>query len=353
MCLQAYFSAKERTQCRTRKKTPAAIEKKRQWKRFGLALLLYPVGAGLMLLLAPAPDRTAYMRLQITLFCIFSIFGTCYFAFPSTHQHLQSWASKAHAINQSLDTPQRLYRNVAVLSLALLLIGKISPGPWMIGLLGMFAAFCIFVAAYDATRLYQSISEHVLGKAIISLVFAAASTVAYAIARQEIGDVVHVTPTNLMHSTLLMAIMTIPFLIVAAGGIVYAGSIAVLLILPFQHMAKDNPGLKAWLFAGLFKESTMKYPVVTRGFQFLFYSVLGVTILNAGRMQMLPYERQLKEKLPTLVYQFDLYHGSECKLDDGEKLAPLGDAKFLIGKRYPDGRIEFLPPIKCDELPTR
>lgn len=336
------------------KKIAAAAEKKAQWKRFGLALLLYPVMASLLLLMAPAADRAAIMGLQITLFCAFGIFGICYLAFPSTPLRLQRWISKARAINQSLDTPQKLYRNVVVLCAALILTGKVCPGPWMIGLLCMFVGFCAFVALYDATRLYHAISEHALGKAVLGLAFTAASTVAYAIARQEIGDVVHVTPTNLIHSTLLVSLMTIPFLIVAAGGIVYAGSLVVLLfILPLHSMTKDKPELKAWLFGGLFKENTMKYSLTTRLFQFLFYSVLGAAILNVGRVQLFPYEAQLKDKLPILVYQFDLYHGSECKLTEGEKLAPLGDAKFLIGKRHADGKIEFLPPIKCDELPTR
>jgi hypothetical protein len=338
---------------KTSEKVTLKTEKK-QWQFFGLALLFYLITSGLQFLWTPASDRAAVMRLQITLFCVIAVCGTCYLAFPATHQRLKTGINKLRALNQNLDTPQRLYRNVIVLSITLILTAKICPGPWMLGLLAMFAAFCTFVALYDAIRLYQSISTHPLGKAIIGLAFAAVSTLAYALARQEIADVVHVTPSNFIHSTLLVAIMTIPFLAVAAGGIAYIGSTVVLVfILPFLFLVKEHAALKAWLFAGLLKENTMKYPIITRVFQVLFYSVLGVTLLKLGQKQMLPYEIQLKEKLPALVYQFDLYHGSECPLNEGEKLAPLGDAKFLIGKQRADGKIDFLPPVKCDDLPMR
>src|SRR5471030_273007 len=137
------------------KKNTAATEKKNQWKNFGLALLLYPIMAGLMLLMAPATDRANLLHLHITIFCVFAICRTCYLAFPNSHPHLKAWISKVHAINQSLDTPQRLYRNIVVLGTTLILLGKISPGPWMIGPLSIFGAFCAFVAMYDAIRLYQ------------------------------------------------------------------------------------------------------------------------------------------------------------------------------------------------------
>lgn len=338
----------------TSKKNTNEIEKKQQWKRFGLALILYSIAACIFVLIAPSSDRRALMHLQITLFGLFSISGICYLVFTGTHHRLQSWTNKVHAINQSLNTSQKLYRNVTALFLALLLIEKVSPGRWMIGLLGFFSAFCAFVVLYDATRLYRSLSEHVWGKAVIGLAFAGSSTIAYAIARQEISSVVHVAPTNLIHSTLLMAIMTIPILIVAMGGIVYIASIAgPALILPILQLNMGKSELKTWLFAGLLRESTMRYPIITAIFQCLFYSLLGGLVSQFGNLQILSYEAQLQKILPALIYQLDLYHGSECALTDGEKLAPLGDAKFLIGKKHPNGQIEFLPPIKCDELPTR
>jgi hypothetical protein len=49
------------------------------------------------------------------------------------------------------------------------------------------------------------------------------------------------------------------------------------------------------------------------------------------------------------VLKLDMYYGSECKLRAGAKLAPLGDAKFLVAKKKPSGVLTFLPPMKCDD----
>lgn len=46
------------------------------------------------------------------------------------------------------------------------------------------------------------------------------------------------------------------------------------------------------------------------------------------------------------VLELDMYYGSECKFPAGAKLAPLGDAKFLV---EPSGVLTFLPPMKCDD----
>ena len=65
------------------------------------------------------------------------------------------------------------------------------------------------------------------------------------------------------------------------------------------------------------------------------------------------YESSVKAYLPAAIYHLDMYHGKECKLTSDEKLAPLGDSKFLIGIRNVKGQIEMLAPVKCDELPVR
>ncbi len=195
-----------------------------------------------------------------------------------------------------------------------------------------------------------------MGKGILSLGFAAFSTLAYAIARQEIADVVGVTPTNLTHTTLLVAILTIPVLISLVGGFIFLACMAAsMVVLPFSIMLKDAPsGLKTWLFAGLLKtSSSVKYPTITKIFQVFFYAALGSFIMQMGNITLPHYETSLKGYLPAAIYHLDMYHGKECKLAAGEKLVPLGDSKFLIGTRSLSGQVEILTPIKCDDLPTR
>jgi len=231
----------------------------------------------------------------------------------------------------------------------------LSPDPSLAPLVGAFGAFCIFVALYDALRWYKTISEHALGKAALGVGFAAASTLAYALARQEIAGVAHVVPTNFQHTTILVSIMTIPFLVVVAGGALFGACMLVYSVaVPLQMFAHNiAPGLTRWLFAGTLKNGSMKFPVLTRFFQIFFYATLGAAVYNLGKPLMTRYETTLQKFAPAAVFSLDMYEGRECPLNQGEKLAALGDAKFLVGRRDKAGNIEFIGPIKCDELPTR
>lgn len=332
-----------------------STDKGKQWARFGLGLLIFPVSVLFLSLLTPASWRQAFIAFQIKLFLFAAMITASYIAFPRMRQFLHFGLERFRTFDQCLNTSQRLYRSVLLLGVSILVLAQVGPGPWMPPLVWAFFAFCVFVALFDALRWYQSMSEHALGKAVIGLGFASASTFAYAIARQEIAEVTHVTPSNFIHTTLLMAIFTIPVLIVLAGGVVYLTCmIASMVVVPFSLLARDAPsGLKAWLFAGLIKDNPTKHPIATKIFQFFFYGTLGLCVLRMGGTIMLRYELELQKRLPSSVYYLDMYQGQECKLQPGEKLAPLGDSKFLIGKSIDNGHIEFQPPVKCEDLPSR
>ncbi|MGK5042893.1 hypothetical protein ACQ4WQ_21400 [Janthinobacterium sp. GB1R12] len=325
-----------------------------KWARRGIVLFLVPSILLLLPLLAPIAVDYTIVIFQLKIYFIVLAVITTYSKVPRFRNAAQMLIHKLRIIDQDLNKPQRLYRNIVVLGVTVTLLGYLGAGHWLPYLWWTFVVYCIYVAVLDGLRWYQALSAHTLGKASITVIFAATSTLAYAMARQEIAIAIHVVPTNFTHTSLLMAIFTIPFLIVFSGGLIYATSmVASAIIIPVLFMARSAPkGMKAWLLAETIQDSSMKYVMTTKIFQVFFYGILGLILWQQGRPAMLHYETEIQKWLPAAVYNFDMYPGKECALKPGEKLAPLGDAKFLVAKRLENGDIKFSPPMKCDDLPV-
>jgi hypothetical protein len=325
-----------------------------KWARRGIVLIVVPSTFLSLPLLAPTAVDYTLIIFQLKIYFIALAIVALYKKVPKFRNAAQILIHKFRIIDQDLNKPQRLYRNIAIIAFTFILFGYLGAGHWLPYLWGAFIAYCIYVAVLDGLRWYHAFSAHTLGKASITVIFAATSTLAYAMARQEIAIAIHVVPTNFTHTSLLMAIFTIPFLIVFSGGLIYATSmVASAIIIPFLFMARSAPkGMKAWLLAETIQDSSMKYVMTTKVFQVLFYGVFGLVLWQQGRPAMLRYETEIQKWLPAAVYNLDMYPGKECALKPGEKLAPLGDAKFLVAKQLENGDINFLPPMKCDDSPV-
>lgn len=332
-----------------------ATEKGRQRGRLCCFLLLMSLLLWVLSKSAPTLVAPDFVRLNLKIFALGGAATALLIAFPRLGAALRDFKNKLVQQAETLATPQRLYLRVVQLALVLLFLAWLNPGPTLAVLGAALGVFCLFVALYDASRLYKAVAESTIGKAVLAVGLAAASALAYALARQEIAAVTHVVPTNFQHTTILVSILTIPFLVVFAGGALFAVCVlASGIVIPMQLLARDmRPGILNWLFAGALKENPMRFPLVTRLFQFFFYAVLGTMVSQLGKPLMQKYEAELQRFAPAAIYSLDMYEGRECPLAPGEKLAALGDSKFLVGRRDLAGKIEFVGPIKCDDLPIR
>lgn len=75
----------------------------------------------------------------------------------------------------------------------------------------------------------------------------------------------------------------------------------------------------------------------------------GIALYGYGEQGLGWYAAVVERQIPALVYKLDMYHGRECSLDAGSKLAPLGDGRFLIATQVPSGGLQFLPPVSCGQ----
>jgi hypothetical protein len=156
---------------------------------------------------------------------------------------------------------------------------------------------------------------------------------------------------NFLRTTLFIAILMIPVLMVLAGGIAFAIGSGMSSVIIMLSAGPNLDQFRNWLFAGTWPVQTLRFAFATRLLQLLFYLTIFAAISAFGGSHFKWYETKLLTLIPGLVYNLDMYAAKECKLGEGFKSAPLGDAKFLIAQQTASG-IQIQPPVKCDDLPT-
>lgn len=316
-------------------------------RAFGKGMSLVLTASLLMSAIIPSPTNSKLLRLHFALIALIVFFAIPYILM-SPAKRMQRLRRAKSAIAE-LTIEQRLYVRVCILSMIMLLVFTTGNAHWMKEFLVLSLLFIAYVAVRDVLRWYRRLSETLLGKAVIALGFASASSIAYGLAGQEIASIIHVTPKNFTHTNLLVAIMMIPFLITLAGAFASAVGIAfssfLMALLTFPNI--DN--ILTWLFAGEWQPSKIRFARSTLFFQAFLFTLVSFSLFAFGRQGMVWYESAVARRIPYLVYELDMYNGTECKLKAGSKLAPLGDGKFLIAVELPLGEFDFLPPVKCDE----
>ncbi len=322
-------------------------------KRTGI-LIAFITLLTLLTLMARSVAIPGTIPLLIKLVVLGLILRIAYIYAPQRErERIQNFGAKLADVYRSLAQFQKLYVNVCIVTFACVLSGWLG-GPSILraSLVVMLLAWGA-VALHDLLRWYRTLSDKLLGKAAIGLGFVAASNLAYALAGQEIASVVHVVPTGFTHATLFVTLAMIPVLLIFAGGIVsFACLVLSGLVALLAALGRQIPEVLHWLLAGTLPKSELRHVVVTRIFQVAFYGLLSTLLYMQGQRVMPWYDREMTRAATWLVFNLDMFEAGECKLASGDRLAPLGDAKFLVAKRSAAGEITFRPPVKCDDLPS-
>ena len=226
-------------------------------RAFGKGASLLLAASLIMWAIVPAPTNSEVLRFHIALIALIVLGSLPYILLsPAKRVERLRWAKSAIA---ELTLEQRLYVRVGILLIVMLLVLTTGSGQWMKEFLVLSLVFILYVAVRDVLRWYKILSETILGKALIALGFASASSIAYGLAGQKIADGIHVTPKNFTHTNLLVAIMMIPFLITLAGALLSAVMIAFsslfMALLTFPNIGK----LQSWLFAGEWQPSKTRF----------------------------------------------------------------------------------------------
>lgn len=323
------------------------ISRKELFKRLTRGTLFLVSATIILLIFAPKGLHAGILYINGLALFLALVFSAMILTLPPARR--KRFVEHVKSVYARLNVEQQLYLRIGIiflLAVPMSLFGSVV-GSREFLILALF--FVGYVACRDILRWYQMISETLLGKAAITLGFAAASAVAYGLAGQLITEAIHVTPTNFLRSSLITGIAVIPVLLLFAGSLMAAIGLASLSLIMLPLMLPKFDQFILVIFAGTWTIKPIPYPILTRVFQVFLYVTIGLGLSNTGQASLHQYGRFLSERfVPELVYQFDMYHGKECQIAAGTKLAPLGDGKYLTAARDEKTRqIIFSDPISC------
>lgn len=296
---------------------------------------------------------TYYIRNMCSLLTLLFVSGITYVLTPD-----RGWLSAAFTrsmqVRAQLNPQQQLYLNAVLVTICAGLGYAMLDAQFHLFLILGTLGFYGYIVAYDFARWHAAMAANRYGVAVIGLVFAAASSATFALAKQHVALALGDNPVNALHTTMFVAIMMIPVIIMWAAGILFLLGVMVMvaLLLPWP-LPRLSPAAKLFLFAGTLPNTQLRYAFLTRLCQAVLFAVVGATLGSAGSIMMPWYQRQIVRFAPTLVFELDMYPSKVCQLKPGYKALPLGDATFLIAQRDAAGTVVFEPlGVKCDTLPT-
>jgi hypothetical protein len=301
---------------------------------------------GLIAMFLPASGRIAYLVVGVLPLIIATAVRVLQINYPGkfTFSELRE---NAFAWYESLERHQRFYINVVVFMIFLgytYILGERDIFPAIVPL---FVLYCFGVAVYDIIRIYRVLSNTMLGKGLIAIGFAVGSNLAFCFAGAIIGEITLVAPSTFPHTLSFLAIAAIPFLSIFIG-VIYL-PIAMLTV-PFVWMASEfervAPILKRLVFARKFERPARRYVIATLMFQVFLYSFLGIIVPRFLISTFDQYSHQIESSIGDIIYAFDMYPGTECKVGAGYRVSALGDENYVLATKSSLG-VKFEKPRKC------
>lgn len=322
-----------------------------QKKRLGVLVVWFGLACAFVvafdLLIVPPRLFLSMMKVHLFTIVLAAVIAVLYtYSGIDRQRKTVEWTIQAF---RDTSKQQRLYL-IVILLWCLGFMAWITGGFFLLSEIGIpILIFMFLVAARDVVEWYEELAANSLGKGLLALGFAISSTIAYGIASQHIAGIVHVTPTNFTKSVVLVAILEIPLLLSIAALICAALLISTSSLI---MAASVLPGVSA--VVSLFRKDrpiheSIRFLLVTRLFQITLLVLVGFALYSTFKQKAGEYEKFILAQARNIVYELDMYPGTECKLDAGFKLAPLGDSRFLVGTRDISGYVRFEPPMKCGD----
>lgn len=248
---------------------------------------------------------------------------------------------------EKLERHQKLYCSVFLFAMFLVYIYALSRSDFFPKFSLVFICYCFGVAVYDILRIYRTLSETILGKGFVAILFAIGSNLAFCLAGIIVADVTHVSPTTFPHTLSLLAILSIPVLFVLAGSVLLPGMILIApLLLFFSELQTRLPFLVRLLFAKKVDTPVRHYVYLTLLFQVILYVFLLTLIPQIALSASSRYQHNLKSSVAGMIYYLDMYPGIECRVDGVYRISSLGDENYILARKNAF-EIQFEPPRKC------
>lgn len=311
--------------------------------RGGLSLIMTAIVSSLI----PANDHYAiFWALSIPL-VVMVIVQLLYIRYPG-RWNAAKFRARIVAWYENLEIFQRLYLTVIGLMLVVGYCYLLSPTELFPAMTRGLVLYCYGVATYDVLRIYQWLSNTLLGKGLIAIGIAIGSNLAFSISGILISSVAHVAASNFAHTLSFVAIASIPVLLIGVGAIFLPITILVApLIWILSELQTSSPWLMKLLFTKNIIGPTRRHLFATLLFQVFLYSFLAAMTPRFVIYFVNENEQKIESSIKQMIFQFDMYPGTECKVGPHYRTAALGDENYLLASRTSSGTVLFEKPRKC------
>lgn len=242
--------------------------------------------------------------------------------------------ARAWVLYKSLQPNQRSYLN-ALLFLVLFLIFK--PFDWELkkGFQGLAIIFWGMAMISDLLILYKKTAETLLGKLFYLAIFALGANVAIAISAQVLNGLIGVDPGQFTHTIAFTSLLVAPPLVLFLSIIaLFIGTAFLMLFFMFQALPDDDSRLMMfpWYRGG----QIVRYRGLTAFVQMISLMAILIFAYKWSQGENTAYSGFVETKTKWFLYSFEMFEKTQCQLEEGQKVAFLGDGQVLIGSKEGD-----------------
>ncbi len=235
---------------------------------------------------------------------------------------------------KSLQPNQRSYLNALALLLLFLIF---KPFDWELnkGVIGLAIIFWGMAMISDLLSLYKRTAETLLGKLFILGTFGFGANVAIAISAQALNRAIGVDPGQFTHTIAFTSLLVAPLLIIFLSFIVLIfGMGFIAFFFMFQALPDDNSRLMIfpWYRGG----QAVRYRWPTSFVQLMSLIAIFSFAYQWSQGENTAYSDFVESKTKWFLYNFEMFEKTQCQLEEGQKIAFLGDGQVLVGSKEGD-----------------
>lgn len=212
------------------------------------------------------------------------------------------------------------------------------------------AIFMLFGVLSDLSKAYDVLMNNIFGKAIMLLVFAAATTITYALSSATINDIIQfdvVTPTYTIN---IVAILSIPTLTILGLTALFPYAMGGALVLypiymstfPALHPKEENA------LSSLFPKIDENFPILTYFVRVIVIMVILITNHFYGQKILTSYINSIETPISWLLYNIEAVRHSRCTIPKNTKVLKVNDNEIVIVE-FKNGSYTFTPS-KCTPI---
>lgn len=198
--------------------------------------------------------------------------------------------------------------------------------------------------ASDLLIIYKTIWETIIGKALLLLMFAFATNLAYSVSSRAVNEIVKFDTSGLSYTVNFVAFLLVPIFIFIGASIIFAivlvaGQIYLMIALHSEHLRNNK------CLGSLIPKQIESYPGITFSARFVAYPVILGFLIASGSQATPAYTKFIERTAASFIFHVEAAHYSRCKTLPSERVIKVNDQEIVVVTNI-DGAITFSPK-KC------